>query len=94
MDVYDPYVRIIRDVKDLDALITEAAASSKALYVAFGRQGLMELYEPDLLSRLLATKDFTPVLTSHGLEEQQFSHFLFRHTGTPAPGVSHDKDTR
>jgi Dolichyl-phosphate-mannose-protein mannosyltransferase len=94
VDVYDPYVRIIRDVKDLDALIAEAAAASKALYVTFGREGLMQLYEPELLGRLRTEKDFTPVLTSHGLEEQQFSHFLFRYNPSHELGPSPAKDER
>jgi len=85
VDVYDPHVKILHDAKDLDDLIGVAKSSNRALYITFGRLGLMQTNEPELLKRLQDPSQFLNAQISYGLEEQQFTHFLVRHRAARTP---------
>ena len=74
VDVYTPRVRTLHDVRELDALITEARSTGKKLLVTYGREGLMKAQMPGLLKRLQDEHEFRPVAVVRGLEEEQFTH--------------------
>ena len=81
IDVYDPHVRIIKTTEDLDDMENEAKLTGRELFVTYGRLGLMDLYEKELIARLNDPQEFRRLTTSYGLEEQQFSHFLMKYMG-------------
>lgn len=79
-NVYDPWVRVIKMGSDLDgqinALIAEAREEKRPLYVSVGHVGIED--SPILLRRLKESGEFEPVALLWGMEEDQFTHHLFK----------------
>ena len=77
IDVYEPGIHIINTVKELEGMITEAKSSGRLLFVTYGRRPLMEGLKPELVQRLRGS-DFMEFPPVYGLEEEQFTHRVFR----------------
>jgi len=74
--LYDPWIKVIKGSADLDGIVEEARKERRPLYISVGHVGIADT--PQLYERLLHSGEFEPVATLHGMEEEQFTHHLFR----------------
>lgn len=81
VDVYEPTVVSLRVAADLDPLVTQAKARGATLVVSVGHVGIGE--SPQVFQRLRGSGEFERLAELRGLEEPQFTHFLFRLRGAP-----------
>jgi len=76
-DIYDPSIVALRSLEDLETLIARARSEKRDLYVSLahrsGDPGWLALFQ-----RVETKADFEFVKVFHGLEEDQFTHYLYR----------------
>jgi hypothetical protein len=77
VDLYDPDVIMLHNVADLDALVQQARASKRALYVSFSRRNGDPVFE-EFYGRVQKDPAFEKVATFPGQEDPQFTHYLHR----------------
>jgi hypothetical protein len=74
--IYDPWIKVIKVPSDLDGIIAEARKEKRSLDVSVGHVGIADT--PQLFERLRRSGEFEPAATLRGLEEEQFTHHLFK----------------
>lgn len=79
-DIYNPDAEVLKEKGDVEKLIARAKAERKALYVSYARvsaaPAAIEIYD-----RISRQPDFELVKHLYGLDEEQFTHHLYRWNG-------------
>lgn len=79
-DIYNPDAEVLKEKGDVEKLIARAKAERKALYVSYARVSAappaIEIYD-----RISLQPDFQLVKHVYGLDEEQFTHHLYRWNG-------------
>ncbi len=75
--VYCPDLVHTPEAEDIERLVEKAKAEARPLYVEFGHRELAMIHNPEAVARLEASADFELVGIFRGLEEAQFTHYLF-----------------
>lgn len=78
---YHPRVRNANSKEAIQELIEEATSDERELWIEFSRRPLALLHAPQAVRFLEDSGQFDPPEIFYGLEEEQFSHFLFRYSG-------------
>jgi hypothetical protein len=82
--IYDPWIKIIKANSDLDGIIAEAKQDGRLLYLSVGHVGIITTGSGGIVDsthldeRLRHSGEFEPVATVRGMEEEQFTHHLFK----------------
>jgi hypothetical protein len=77
---YDPWVHIVESADELEALLAEAHASGRPLYVNYGRPHLARGRAPELVAMAEREDLFEPIATFYGFEPR--GHMLvYRYRG-------------
>jgi hypothetical protein len=82
---YDPFVRRIRNVAELEALVRESDESGRPLFVNIGRFDLAEKRRPELLALVKKPELFEEVAVLEGFEPEH-TRRVYRH-GPHRPAV-------
>jgi hypothetical protein len=91
--VYVPDLVHTPEIADIDRLIETAQREGRPLFVEFGHRELARFHNGEAVQRLENRDDFELVATFPGLEESQFTHYVFRYrppevSGSKAEGPS------
>lgn len=76
VDIYEPSVLALKNVDGLDELIARARREKATLIVSIGHVGMWDTSQ--VMNKLEKSGEFEPVATLWGLEESQFTHYIFR----------------
>lgn len=76
--VYDPTIIYTPSIADLEKAMERARTENRPLYVEFGYRPLALQHNPDLVAYIEDSGKFEHLKTFHGLEETQFTHYVFR----------------
>lgn len=76
VDVYDPRAVMLKTAGALDDEVSRARKEGQPLMVSVGHVGIGE--SPQVFERLRGSGEFEEVAVFKGLEEAQFTHYLFR----------------
>lgn len=85
ISIYDPSLVWSFDVEDLVAVMEETHREERDLYVTFAGRPLLEARFPELLELVEESGQFQQVAVLHGLEEAQFTHYIYRRIRTETP---------
>lgn len=80
IDIYHPSVEILREKADVERLIAKAQMEKKSLYLSFAHIN-MEPCFVEIYDRISQSADFQFVKPVYGLDEEQFTHYLYRWNG-------------
>jgi len=80
--VYCPDLVYTPEAGDIDRLVEKARREGRPLYVEYGHRSLALRHHPETVARLEDAEDFELTAVFPGLEEEQFTHYLFRFTGS------------
>ncbi len=84
VDIYYPSVEVLKGKTDVERLMEKARAEKKPLYLSFAHlsqdPSIVEIYD-----RISKQPDFELVQHVYGLDEEQFTHHLYRWIGDGAP---------
>ena len=75
--VYDPYLEAIPDIPSLENWMGRAGSADEA-FITFARRFEALKHSGDLVSRVEASGEFEKVAEIPGLEDRNFTHFVFR----------------
>lgn len=80
VDIYNPAVEVLKEKADVERLIARAEMEKKSLYLSFAHINwdprFVEIYD-----RISRKADFQLVKPVYGLDEEQFTHYLYRWNG-------------
>lgn len=76
VDIYDPGVVTLKTAAALDDAVSSARREGRPLTVSVGHVGIGE--SPQVYQRMQGSGEFEEVAVFRGLEEAQFTHYLFR----------------
>jgi hypothetical protein len=77
VDIYDPDVIPLDGIPKLEAVIAQAAEKGKPLYVSFSRK-IPHPPLDEMLDHIETSDEWEKVTTVYGLEEGQFTHYLYK----------------
>lgn len=84
VDIYYPTVEVLKGKADVERLIAKARAEKKPLFLSFAHLSqdptIVEIYD-----RISKQPDFRSVRPVYGLDEEQFTHHLYRWIGDGTP---------
>lgn len=79
--LYDPAMRQVRSLSDLEELIAQSQREGRKLRVAFGHRKLAMAELPECVRLLESSGEFEKIAEFHGLEEAQFTAWVYEWRG-------------
>jgi hypothetical protein len=80
---YDPAVRVVRSVEELESWLVEADASGRPLWVQFAQPDLAEVFHPEIMAALRDRTRFEPAPPLWGMDVQ-CTRLHYRYLGKSA----------
>jgi hypothetical protein len=81
--IYAPSMRFVREVEDIRELAERAHREGRGLHIAFGHRELAKATMPRCVALLEGSEAFEQIGKFPGLEEEQFTAWVYRWTGRP-----------
>ena len=75
-DIYDSSVYVLKSTSEIDEVVIRARREEVPLLVSIGHQGIGDA--ASALQKLNKSEEFEMVATVWGLDEQQFTHYIYK----------------